>query len=436
VADRRIAITGLGMITPAAIGVGALWDAIVAGKSAIRRISLFDPSNFACQICGQLDDFSARNYVPKDYRKAVKVMARDIEIAVAAADLAFRDSGIVTRGIDPASVNIDPRRLGCNIGAGLILPDLNELGLAVLTALDEHGKFDMKLWGSRGMNNLTPLWLLKYLPNMLSCHVTIIHGAEAPSNCITCGDASGILSIGEAGRLIARGGADAVVAGGAEAKLTPQGLVRQTMLKRVCTTGNDNPASAIRPFDKDHAGTAIGEGGGVAILEEMARAQVRGARIHAELVGFGAACDPTGIDILKPNAGALDLAVKKALKNAGITPDQVGMIMAHGTGVPGEDVAEVAAWKAALGESAARIPACALTGSSGSLYAGAGAASVSIAAMALQKQVVPPTINFASPAADCGLNLSSQPREAKFDYVVCGSFTIGGQSAACVLKKV
>jgi 3-oxoacyl-[acyl-carrier-protein] synthase II len=213
------------------------------------------------------------------------------------------------------------------------------------------------------------------------------------------------------------------------------GILRQTMLKRLCISGNGNPPGAIRPFDKDHAGTAIGEGGGVAILEEMERARSRGARVHAELVGFGAACDPAGIDILRPTAGALDLAVKKALKNAGITPGQVGLIMAHGTAVPGEDVAEAAAWKAALGESAARIPACALTGAVGSLYAGAGAASIAMAAMALQKQVVPPTINFASAAADCGLNLAGGPREAKFDYVVCGSFTIGGQSAACVLKK-
>jgi 3-oxoacyl-[acyl-carrier-protein] synthase II len=436
VADRRIAITGLGVVTPVAIGAAALWDAIIAGRSAVKRIGLFDPSNFACQVCGQLEEFSARNYVPKDYRKAVKVMARDIEIAVAAADLAFRDSGIVTRGIDPQNVNIDPRRLGCNIGAGLILPDLNELGAAIETALDEHGKFDIKLWGSRGMTNLTPLWLLKYLPNMLSCHVTIIHGAEGPSNCITCGDASAILSVGEAARLIVRGSADAVVAGGAEAKLTPLGVVRQTMLKRLCTSSNDNPSAAIRPFDKDHAGTAIGEGGGVAILEEMQRAKARHANIHAEIVGFGAACDPAGIEILKPNAGALDLAVKKALHKAGITPDQVGLIMAHGTAVPGEDLAEAAAWKAALGDWATKIPACAISGAMGSLYAGAGAPCLSMAAMALQKQIVPPTINFVSQAAGCELNLASQPREAKFDYAVCGSFTIGGQSAACVLKKI
>lgn len=431
-ADRRVAITGLGVVTPAGIGIDAFWQNLLAGVSAVKTVSLFDASKFTCTVAGQLDDFSARNYVPKDYRKAVKVMARDIEIAVAAADLAFRDSGVVTKGIDPQNTTIASKRLGCNIGAGLICSDLDELGQAVNTSL-EDGKFSLKLWGTTGMNNLTPLWLLKYLPNMLSCHVTIIHGAEGPSNCITCGDASGHQAVGEASRYISRGAADVAIAGGAESKLNPMGLVRQEMLKRLCTTKAD--ASACRPFDAGHAGTVIGEGGGMLILEDMDRAVNRSARIHAEMAGFGSACDPNAIDVLTPTCGGLDLAIKSALRDAGITPDQVGLIVAHGTGVPGEDALEVQAWQSAMGSAAAKIPAVAITGATGSMFAGSGGASLAIAALALAKQTVPQTVNFTAPAPGCELNFSSQARQAKIEYAVVGSYTIGGQSAACVLKR-
>lgn len=433
-AGRRVAITGLGVVTPAGIGADALWQNLLAGTSGVKPVSLFDAAKFPCRIAGQLDDFSAGKYVPKSYRKSVKVMARDIEIAVAAADLAFKDSGLVTRATDGDHMTIPAKRLGCNVGAGLICSDLDELGAAVNTAL-ENGKFSLKLWGAVGMTNLTPLWLLKYLPNMLSCHVTIIHGCEGPSNCITCGDASGPLAVGESAGYITRGAADAVIAGGAESKLNPMGLLRQDMLKRLCTTSNDAPAAACRPFDASHAGTVIGEGGGLLILEEFDHAKARGAKIYAELAGFAAACDPGAIDVLTPTAGGLDLAVKNALRKAGIGPEQVGAVFAHGTGVPGEDAAEAKAWQSAMGEAAAKVPAVALTGAMGSLFAGAGGVNLAVAAMALHKQTLPPTANFVRPADGCGLKFSPQAREAKLDYAAVGSFTIGGQSGACVLKR-
>jgi 3-oxoacyl-[acyl-carrier-protein] synthase II len=431
-ADRRVAITGLGVVTPAGIGIEALWQNLLAGKSGVKTVSFFDASKFTCNIAGQLDDFSARNYVPKDYRKAVKVMARDIEIAVATGDLAFRDSGIVTKGIDPANVTIPAKRLGCNIGAGLLCSDLDELGMAVNSSLD-NGKFSLKLWGNTGMNNLTPLWLLKYLPNMLSCHVTIIHGAEGPSNCITCGDASGHMAVGEAARYITRETADVAIAGGAESKLNPMGLLRQELLKRLCTTRTDS--AACRPFDVDHAGTVIGEGGGLLVLEELGRAQSRNARIHAEMAGFGGACDPNAIDVLAPTCGNLHLAVKSALRDAGISPEQIGLIVAHGTGVPSEDKLEVQAWRSSLGGVADQVPAVSITGATGSLFAGSGGVSLAVAARALAEQTVPPTVNFTRAADGCNLNFSSQARQAKMEYAVVGSYTVGGQSAACVLKR-
>jgi len=431
---RRVAVTGVGVVSPTGIGVEAFWEALMTARRGIGEIIAFDAHKFPCRIGAELADFSARGYVPKSYRKSVKVMARDIEIAVAAADLAFRDAGIVTRGIEEGKENVEAKRLGCNIGAGLICVDLDELGAAVNTALTD-GRFDIRKWGSGGMSNLTPLWLLKYLPNMLSCHVTIIHGAEGPSNTITCCDASAHMAVGEATRMIARDAADVIVAGGAESKLNPMGLLRQGLLGRLCTEGNDRPADACRPFDAAHSGTVIGEGGGLLVLEDYDRAKQRGARIYAELIGFGAACDPAGMDITTATAGGLDLAAAKAIADAGIAPEQVDLIVAHGTAVPAEDQRECAAWQAALGSDATSKPAVSITGGTGSLYAGAGGAELATAALALHHQVIPPTVNFTAREDRCGLGMSDQPREHEINYVITGAFSIGGQSAACVLKR-
>lgn len=431
---RRVAITGLGVVTAAGVGIEAFWEALLKGERAVGPISLFDAGNFPCRVGGQLDDFSARKFVPKSYRKSVKVMARDIEIAVVAADFAVRDSGIITRGIDPDAVNIDSKRLGCNIGAGLICTDLDELGAAINTAVVD-GKFDLGEWGRTGMDNLTPLWLLKYLPNMLACHVTIIHGAEGPSNTITCGDASVHLATGEASRVIAQERADVVLAGGAESKINPMGMLRQSLLNRLCVDGNDSPQDACRPFDSNHKGTVIGEGGGTLILEEMDRATGRGAKVYAEIVGFGAACDPNGINVTEATAGGLDLAVTKALKDAGVSPEQVDLIVAHGTGVAEEDRCECQAWQDAMGKSLLSTPAVAVTGSIGSLFAGAGAVELAVAAMALHTQMIPPTANFTCCEDNCVMRFNTEANEDRIDYVVTGAFAIGGQSAACVLKR-
>jgi 3-oxoacyl-[acyl-carrier-protein] synthase II len=433
--ERRVAITGLGAVTAAGVGMAALWDALLEARPCVKTIAGFDASHFSCHLGGELEaDFSARTFVPKDYRKAVKVMARDIEIAVAAADQAFRDAGLATAGTGGDGPTVPSDRLGCNIGAGLICSDLNELGAAVNSAVTD-GKFDMRKWGSGGMNNLTPLWLLKYLPNMLACHVTIIHAAKGPSNTITCGDASGHLTVGEATRLVARGDADVVIAGGAESKLNPMGLLRQGLLGRLCTRGGDSPALACRPFDTQACGTVIGEGGGLLILEALDHAVARGARIYAEIVGFGAACNPGGLDVLKPTDGGLDLAVAKALADAGADAKDVDVIVAHGTAVPGEDRCEAEAWHRALGDAAGQAPATAVTGAIGSLFAGAGGVELAVAAMALHTGTVPPTVNFEGHAPGSRLNLSDQVRSATPRLAVSAAFGIGGQSGACVLRR-
>jgi len=432
-AERRVVITGAGLVTAAGIGRDALAAALDAGRSCVGAIGRFDAAGFPCRVAGELADFSARDFVPRSYRKSVKVMARDIQIAVAAADLAFRDAGIATPGTGAEASDVPPGRLGCNIGAGLICSDLNELGVAVNNAVVD-GRFDLRAWGQRGMNDLTPLWLLKYLPNMLSCHVTILHQAKGPSNTITCGAASSHLAVGEAARTVAAGRADACVAGGGESKLNPLGLVRQHLLGRLAAGGPDDGA-ACRPFDADHAGTVIGEGGGLLILENADRAAERGAAIHAELAGFGAACDPEGMDFGRPSCGGMDRAVTAALKDAGIGPADVDAIVTHGTGVPGEDDLEAAAWHSALGDRAGEIPAVAVTGCVGLLFAGAGAVELAVAADALRTQRVPATVNFRAPAPSCPLNLSPEARPAALRHVVSAAFGVGGQSGAIVLRR-
>src|SRR5688572_20433737 len=279
---KRVVITGIGVVSPIGIGTHAFWENLLAGKCGIRRIEQFDPSGFACQIAGEAPAYKIGDYVPKSYRKATKVMARDIELAVIAADDAFKDAGLKSKAYTDAPT-FDSKRFGCNIGAGLISVDLNELTAAMVAARadDNPNRLDLKKWGRDGMGQLTPLWLLKYLPNMLACHVTIVHELKGPSNTITCADASSHLAIGEAFRTIQRGDADLAICGGAETKVVPMNLMRQCLLKRVVENGAD-PASAVRPFDADAAGTAVGEGGGLFILEELGHAKQRSAKIYAE----------------------------------------------------------------------------------------------------------------------------------------------------------
>ena len=439
---RRVVVTGLGAVSAAGVGLRPLLEALHAGTSQTRRIVGFDPSGFPCQVAGEVLDFSARGFVPKSYRKAVKVMARDIELAVAAADLAFRDAAMATPGMNGtgegggAATTVggyDGSRVACNIGAGLICADLNELGAAIQTSLDEHHRLDFARWGREGMNNLTPLWLLKYLPNMLACHVTIIHALKGPSNTITCGEASALLSIAEAASQIARGDADAAIAGGAETKLNPMGLLRQGKLGRLTTNANDAPGQACRPFDSGHAGTVLGEGAGLLVLEEADCAVRRGARIYAELVGFGAAADPSGCDPHARHCGNFHLACRRALEDAGIGAGQLDLVIAHGTGVPHEDTLEAARLSEMLEPGSAEV--LALTGAIGDTHAAAGALGAAVAATALFEQKVPASVNFDSPAADCqSLRVSRQSHERTLRYALVECFSHAGQSAAAVLK--
>lgn len=440
---RRVVITGVGLVTPIGIGAEAVWNALLEKKSGTRRITAFDPSRFTSQVGGQIDSLVVSNYVPKAYRKSTKVMARDIEIAVAAAYEAAKDAGLKTkclieRGEVQGPPNVDSTRFGANIGAGLICADLTELAGALSTAVDENGEFSIKKWGSEGMNNLTPLWLLKFLPNMLSCHVTIVHDAQAPSNTITCSEAASHLAIGEAFRTIARGAADICICGGAESKLNPMGLMRQALLNRLSTSHNDSPETACRPFDASRDGTVISEGGGLLILEEYEHARQRGARIYAEVVGFGASTNTHSWSEPCPEGKGIALAVNKAMDDAGVSADDVNLIGTFGAGLVAHDLSEARGLRRALGERATRIPALATKGFTGNNGAGAGAIDVAIAAMCLKQNTVPAALNVTNVDPQCGLNVVvGNPIDAKIDVAVTVAYALGGgQNAALVLKRL
>jgi len=432
---RRVVITGIGIVSPLGINAKAHWEALVAGKPGVRRIAAFDPGGFPSQVAGEAPAYKINDFVPKHYRKATKVMARDIELAVIAADDAFKDSGLKSKAYTE-SPDFDGTRFGCNIGAGLISCELNELTGALTTARDDDSpnELDLKKWGKDGMQQLTPLWLLKYLPNMLACHVTIVHELKGPSNTITCGDASSHLAIGEAFRTIQRGDADLAICGGAESKVNPMGLIRHCLLNRL-TEENGSPETAVRPFDAAAAGTSIGEGGGLLILEEYDRAKARGAKIYAELVGFAASQDSYKILEPSPTGHSYGKAIQKALADANLPPSAVGLVVPHGLGIAAHDKAELAGLSTAFGAGLSRVPMAPIKGQIGNLAAGSGVDAAS-AVLALHHGVVPPAVNTTKVANSIELNVSGTAREQYFDVAVSSVYSLGGQNAALVFKKV
>jgi 3-oxoacyl-[acyl-carrier-protein] synthase II len=434
--SARVAITGFGQITPLGLTAEQTWSSLCAGKTGINTITAFDPVGFSCKLAGQVPEYNIRNYVPKSHRKATKLMSRDIELSVIAAKEALMHAGLVTKGIDPENTNIDPERAAINLGAGLISCDLVELAPAVAVS-ETDGKFDIRKWGKDGLDLVTPLWLLKYLPNMLACHVGIIHDIQGPSNSITCAEVSGHLAIAEATQVIARGASDIALAGGAEAKVNPIVMIRQCLLKRATSENNDNPSSACRPFDAEAKGSVFGEAAGIVILEELEHAQKRNAKIYAEVAGLGQSnsINPAYEHIEQDGKG-IRIAIEKALAEAEVKPDDLDLIIPHGTGIPADDLAEAKAIQVVLGDAAGKIPVWPTKSMISNTGAASGAVDVIAALCAMRDRRIPPAKNCDKIAAGCNLNIITQQQEKNVRFALCCSYTYGGQTAAVVLKKV
>lgn len=431
------------------VGVQALWEGLVAGRSAVGPLTSLDASGFGAKLGGEMKDFSAKDHVPKHYRKAVKIMARDIELAVVAAKEAAEHAGLVTRaGLAEGQLTgttYPAERMGCHIGAALIAAETVELTTAMATAVRESdGAFDLQAWGGApggkgAMNNLTPLWLLKYLPNMLASHVTILHGAEGPSNTITCNEASALLSIGESMRVIERDAADVCFSGGAESNINHMRLARLQLAGRLAATHDESDGGRVpRPYDASSPGTTPGEAGAVVMVEAVESARKRGQKVLARIAGFGAAHSPppqippfsqrrTG-----PDEG-LTLAMQAALRDAGITPEEVDAIVPHASGIADVDLPELGALRQVFGARLSEIPLITITPNVGHSLSGQAGLMVAAGVMALVTQTLPARLNAGTPPIDVRAE-TTQTRKASLKNVLVCTSSLGGQNAAIVLS--
>lgn len=411
---RRVVVTGLGCISPVGNTVEEAWSRLLAGKSGIRAITKFDASAFASKIAGEVDGFELERYMST---KEARTMDTFIHYGVAAAMQAVADSGLKTGdALDEESAT----RIGCVIGSGIGgLPMIEET----------HAELT-----SRGPRRISPFFVPASIINMTAGHVSMRFGFKGPNIAIVTACTTGLHCIGEAGRMIEYGDADVMVAGGSEATVSPLGIGGFAAM-RALSTRNDDPATASRPWDKDRDGFVLGEGGGVMVLEEYEHAKARGAKIYAELAGFGMSADAG--HMTAPNMDGPRRAMRNALRNAGLNVDQVDYLNAHGTSTPLGDINETNAIKAALGDHARKIVVNSTKSMTGHLLGGAGGLESVFTVLALHHQKSPPTINIFSQDPECDLDYcANTARDMKIDVAVKNNFGFGGTNGTLVFKRV
>ena len=411
---RRVVITGIGNLSACGVGYEPLWSTAVAGRSAIRELADFSSNGSPVRVGGKVTDFRPEEFVKT--RKSLKVMSRDIQLAVAASVLAVADSGIRFEEVDRI-------RSGVTLGSGLINNELEELGEGIKESLDEEGKFELKRFGREGIRALYPLWLLKYLPNMPACHISILHGLKGPSNTLTTSSTGCIQAVGEAARVIERDDADVMLAGASDSKINPLGLSRLHLLG-ILSERNHAPEKVYRPFDRHRDGVVVGEGAGVFVLEEREHARGRGARIYGEILGYGA----------RFNSGTRSMRV--ALEEAGRDLSEISFVHAHGSGIPEEDVLEARSISETFGGTTERVSVTASKSVTGHLIDAVGTAELSLALLSLQKQILPPIVNLETPDPECDLNfITGGPKAFEGGTFLVHSFGLGGQNAALIVSN-
>ncbi|GAA4428233.1 beta-ketoacyl-ACP synthase II [Acidovorax lacteus] len=410
---RRVVVTGLGCISPVGNTVADAWASLLAGRSGIDRITKFDASNFSCKIAGEVKGFDLESYISA---KEARSMDTFIHYGIAAASQAVQDAGLPTGealGEDLAT------RIGCVIGSGIG-------GLPLIE--DTHAELVQ-----RGPRRITPFFVPASIINMVAGHVSMRFGFKGPNLSVVTACTTGLHCIGEAGRLIEYGDADVVVAGGAESTVSPLGIGGFAAM-RALSTRNDDPQAASRPWDKERDGFVLGEGAGVLVLEEYEHAKARGAKIYAELAGYGMSADAG--HMTAPNMDGPRRAMLNALRNAGINADQVDYLNAHGTSTPLGDVNETNAIKAALGEHARNIVVSSTKSMTGHLLGGAGGVESVFTVLALHHQVIPPTINLTNPDPECDLDYcANTAREQALQIAVKNNFGFGGTNGTLVFKR-
>jgi 3-oxoacyl-[acyl-carrier-protein] synthase II len=410
VSKRRVVVTGLGVVSPVGIGVQPAWSNLIAGKSGITRITKFDPSNFSSQVAGEVKDFDVSQYLPA---KEARRMDTFIQYGLAAAIEAVKDSGI-------EATEENAERIGVSIGSGI-----GGLGLIEQT----NDTYD-----EGGPRKVSPFFIPGTIINMISGNLSIMFGFKGPNVSIVTACTTGTHSIGDAARMIEYGDADAMVAGGAEAAITELSVAGFASA-RALSSRNDDPATASRPWDKDRDGFVIGEGAGVMVLEEYESAKKRGAKIYAELIGYGMSAD--AYHMTAPNMDGPRRSMRNAMNNAGVNPDQVQFVNAHGTSTPLGDANETNAIKAAFGDHAKRIVVNSTKSMTGHLLGGAGGLESVFTVLSIYNQISPPTINIFNQDPECDLDFcANTARDMKIEIALKNNFGFGGTNGSLLFRKI
>lgn len=410
---RRVVVTGLGLVSPVGNTVAEGWANLVAGRTGIANITRFDASAFACRFAGEVKGFNIEDYIPG---KEARHMDTFIHYGMAASIQAVRDAGLSTN--DALSEDA-AERIGCMVGSGIG-------GLPMIE--QTHGEYT-----ARGPRRISPFFVPASIINMISGHVSIHFGFQGPNLAIVTACTTGLHCIGEAGRMIEYGDADVMIAGGAESTVSPLGI-GGFAAARALSTRNDSPETASRPWDKDRDGFVLGEGAGVLVLEEYEHAKKRGAKIYAELAGFGMGAD--AFHMTAPNVDGPKRSMKAALRNAGINGDAVQYLNAHGTSTPLGDVNETNAIKLAFGDHAKQLVVNSTKSMTGHLLGGAGGIESVFTVLAVHHQVSPPTINIFNQDPECDLDYcANEARPMKIDCAVKNNFGFGGTNGTLVFRR-
>ncbi|MCX8582130.1 MULTISPECIES: beta-ketoacyl-ACP synthase II [unclassified Gilliamella] len=411
---RRVVVTGMGMISPVGNTVDSTWQALLAGQSGVELIEHFDTAPFATRFAAMVKNFDGEDY--NISRKDARKMDYFIQYGIAAGMQAMQDAGIEI-------TEENAERIGCAIGSGI-----GGLGL-----IEENHSALV----NGGPRKISPFFVPSTIVNMIAGHLSIIYGLKGPSITIATACSSGVHNIGHAARMIAYGDADAMLAGGGEKASTPLGI-GGFGAARALSTNNDNPKAASRPWDKDRDGFVLGDGAGIMFLEEYEHAKKRGAKIYAEVVGFGMSGDAYHMTSPPADGSGAALAMKCAIRDAGITPEHIGYINAHGTSTPAGDKAETQAVKSIFKENANKVMVSSTKSMIGHLLGAAGAVESIFTVLALRDQAVPPTINLDNPDEGCDLDyVPHTARQVKnLEYALCNSFGFGGTNGSVLFKKI
>jgi 3-oxoacyl-[acyl-carrier-protein] synthase II len=410
---RRVVITGVGAVSPLGTGNSNNWDALVSGTSGIDLITRFDTTDMPVKIAGEVKGFNPEDFLDK---KEIKKMDLFIQYAMAAAHFAMEDSGLVIN-------EENAERVGVLVGSGL----------GGLPAIEKYHIAQME----GGYKKISPFFIPMLIINLAPGNISIKYGAKGPNVSSVSACATGTHSIGDAYHIIKRGDADAMIAGGTESTVTPLGIGGFAVMKALSDSHNDDPKKASRPFDKDRDGFILAEGAGIVILEEYESAKKRGAKIYAEVVGYGLTGDAYHMTAPATGGEGAARCMKMALNNAGVNPDQVTYINAHGTSTPFNDLNESLAIKSVFGDYASKLMVSSTKSMTGHLLGAAGGLEAAICCMAIDKGVVPPTINYETPDPECDLDyVPNTAREARVEYAMSNSLGFGGTNATLLFKKI